>query len=301
VKTENKNAMYNFKIHKLFILLAVFLIFQGQAIFLINSTLTVLLHETAHARVAYGRGYIMKKIVLMPYGAVLYGEEKMRRDDAVVIALAGPLFNLFIAVLLFAMWWLAPPLYVFTDAFAYANLSVALFNLIPVFPLDGSRVVLALSKNKPKTLKKLRVFGIAAAFLLFAFFVWSAFFQINITAGIMAVFLYLGAVSGTKNEMYTHFAERCAGVKNIMNGVEKRRVYVSEKIKLVKLARMLDENSLIEFTVVNEKFESLANLTENELEEIALKNDANAEIGKILVGPNKKNDRANAEAVKDFK
>jgi stage IV sporulation protein FB len=274
--------MYNFKIHKLFILLAVFLIFQGQAIFLINSTLTVLLHEMAHARIAHGRGYVMKKIVLMPYGAVLYGEEKMRRDDAVVIALAGPLFNLFIAALLFAMWWLVPELYVFTDTFAYANVSVALFNLIPVFPLDGSRVVLALSKNKPKALKKLRFFGIAAAFLLFSFFVWSAFFEINITAGIMAVFLYVGAVSGTKNEMYTHFAECCAGVKNIANGVEQRRVYVSERTRLVKLVRMLNENSLIEFTVVDERFEKIAEFNERELEEIAIKNDAHEEIGRIL-------------------
>jgi Zn-dependent protease len=279
---KNENVMYNFKIHKLFILLAVFLIFQGQAIFLVNSTLTVLLHEMAHARIAHGRGYVMKKIVLMPYGAVLYGEEKMRRDDAVAIALAGPLFNLFIAALLFAMWWLAPSLYVYTDSFAYANVSVALFNLIPVFPLDGSRVVLALSKDKPKTLKRLKIFGVAAAFLLFSFFVYSAFFEINLTAGIMAVFLFVGAVSGTKNEMYTHLANRCAGVKNTLNGVEKRRVYVSEKIKIVKLMRMLNENSLVEFTVVNEKFESLANLTENELEEIAMKNDADAEIGKIL-------------------
>jgi stage IV sporulation protein FB len=274
--------MYNFKIHKLFIALAVFLIFQGHAVFLVNSTLTVLLHEMAHARIAYGRGYVMKQIVLMPYGAVLYGEERMKRDDAVIIALAGPLFNLFIAVLLFAAWWLIPALYVFTDTFAYANVSLALFNLIPIFPLDGSRVVLALSKNKPKTLKRLKLFGIAAAFLLFAFFIYSAFFKINITAGIMSVFLYLGAVSGTKNEMYAHFADRCSGIKNTMNGVEKRSLFVSEKIKLVRLMRMLNENTLTEFTIVNEKFERLATVTEEELKETAIKNDANAEIGEIL-------------------
>ncbi|MDR2090185.1 MAG: site-2 protease family protein [Clostridiales bacterium] len=274
--------MYNFKIHKLFILLAAFLIFKGQAIFLVNSTLTVLLHEMAHARVAYGRGYVMNRIVLMPYGAVLYGEEKMKKEDAVAIALAGPLFNVFIAVLLFALWWLVPTLYVFTDSFAYANLSVAFFNLIPVFPLDGSRVVLALSENKPKTLKKLKFFGVLAAFLLFAFFIYSAFFEINITAGVMAVFLYFGAVSGTQKEMYTYFSDLGAGVKNTLNGVEKRSLFVSEKTRLVKLIRMMNENTLTDFTVVNEKFESAAMLTERDLEEIAMTNDANAEIGEIL-------------------
>ncbi|MDR2046510.1 MAG: hypothetical protein LBP79_01165 [Clostridiales bacterium] len=274
--------MYNFKISPLFILLAVFLVVRGQAALLVNSTLTVLLHEMAHARIAYGRGYIMRQIVLMPYGAVLYGEEKMRKNDAVIIALAGPLFNLFIAVLLFALWWLIPELYVYTDAFAYANVSIALFNLLPIFPLDGSRVALALAKNKRAALGKLKILGVSASVFLFAFFIYSAFREINITAGIMAVFLYHGAVSGTKKEMYAHFGDSCSGSKNIYNGVEKRAVFVSERVKLLKLARMLNENTLTEFIVVNDAFGELGRITESEFGEIVLKYESDAPVGDVL-------------------
>ncbi|MDR1906572.1 MAG: hypothetical protein LBQ27_06695 [Clostridiales bacterium] len=263
--------MYNFRIHPLFIVLAVFLGVKGQTIFLINSTLTVLLHEMAHARMAYGRGYILNRIVLMPYGAVLYGEEKMRKNDAIIIALAGPLFNLFVAVVFFALWWLIPELYVFTDTFVYANVSVALFNLIPVFPLDGSRVVLALSKNKTKTLKALRIFGIIISILLFTFFIYSIFTELNISAGVMAVFLFFGATSGSQKEMYTHMSQCIKSTKNIMNGAEEKTIYVSEKIKPIKLLKMINENSVITFKIIDDNFNILKVMHEDELKDFLTK------------------------------
>jgi stage IV sporulation protein FB len=236
----------------------------------------------AHARIAYGRGYILNRIVLMPYGAVLYGEEKMRNNDAVAIALAGPLFNIFIAVVFFAAWWLVPGIYVYTDTFVYANLSVALFNLIPIFPLDGSRVVLAAAKNKTKALKLLRVFGVCAAVLLFVFFIFSVFYGINITAGVMAVFLYYGAVSGTKKEMYVHLSECLFGSKNITNGAEKKTVYVSENIKLVKLLKMINPDSVTTFIIVDDSFNVKKTLEENRLEPLLLKYDGGKTVKDVI-------------------
>jgi stage IV sporulation protein FB len=263
-------------------LLAVFLIIKGQAIFLVNSTLVVLLHEMAHARAAYGRGYVMNSIVLMPYGAVLYGEEAMRRNDAIFIALAGPVFNLFIAVVFFALWWLIPELYAYTDTFVYSNVSIALFNLLPVFPLDGSRVLLGLAKNKTKTLKLLRLLGLIVASAMFVFFIFSAFFDINVTAGIMAVFLYSGAVMGTKKEMYEHISKNISVKKNFYNGVEKKTFYVCQDIKLVRLLKMLNENSLITFAVVDNNSKIIKTLEETALGELLIKNDADTPLKEAL-------------------
>lgn len=274
--------MYNFKIHPLFYLLAAFLIIQGQALAFVNTTLVVLLHEMAHARIAYGRGYIMNRIVLMPYGAVLYGEERMRRDDAVVIALAGPLFNLFIAVLFFALWWLIPAAYPFTDSFVYANVSVALFNMLPIFPLDGSRIVLAVSKDKLRTLKRLKTAGIIFAFAIFAFFIFSAFQKINVTAGIMAVFIYAGAVSGTKKETYVHLGERAFAAKSLSTGVEKREIYISCDAKLVKLLKLIKPDSSTVFHIVDGKMRVLKSVDEAQAEEIILKHDSDKKLIDVL-------------------
>ncbi|MDR3293213.1 MAG: hypothetical protein LBT20_03820 [Clostridiales bacterium] len=249
-----------------------------------NSTLVVLLHEMAHAKIAYGRGYIMNQIVLMPYGAVLYGEEKMRKNDAVAIALAGPLFNLFIATAFFALWWLVPPLYAFTDSFVYSNISVALFNLLPIFPLDGSRAVIALSKNKKKTLRLLRALGIAVSLSMFGLFILSVFFEINFTLGVMAVFLFYGAVSGTTKERYAHIAEAASGKKDLLNGVEKKTVFVSQKVKLVRLLRMLSPNSLTTFVVTDEAMKPIRTLEEQEFGELLLTADGDKTVGEVESG-----------------
>ena len=103
----------------------------------------------------------MAKITLMPYGAMIYGGEKFNRKEGLVIALAGPLCNGVLALLTLAVWWLFPESFAFTQDFFNSNLTLMIFNLLPCFPLDGSRVVLSLSKDKIKALKILKIVGIA--------------------------------------------------------------------------------------------------------------------------------------------
>jgi Zn-dependent protease len=70
------------------------------------------------------------------------------RTAAILIALAGPLSNLVLALLslLLARIWVFQSSFVigFLDAFAYINVALFVFNLIPIPPLDGSHVLFAL-------------------------------------------------------------------------------------------------------------------------------------------------------------
>jgi len=235
------------KIHPLFVALAVILIFCGRAAAFLWTLLAVSMHEWAHAAVARSRGYSLKELVLLPYGAVLYGVENIDRKSALMMAAAGPLMNLFLIVCLLALWWVAPSVREKTTTFFYANLSLALFNLIPAFPLDGGRVILSFCKNKPRALKALRIIGIAVSLLLFAGFVISLFFEANFAFVIMAVFMFVGAVLGTDKEMYRHVTLKSG--KDYITGVEVKTVQIDITAPLIRALKKITENSTVTFEI----------------------------------------------------
>jgi len=111
---------------------------------------SLLLHELAHSVVARRLGTPIKGITLFVFGGVAEMEAEPNSATAEFwIALAGPAMSL---VLSFGFWMLAQfsTLYsdtaVLTEVLAYLaiiNLILALFNLVPAFPLDGGRVLRA--------------------------------------------------------------------------------------------------------------------------------------------------------------
>jgi Zn-dependent protease len=114
----------------------------------------VVLHELGHALTARRLGIPTRDIILTPIGGVARLDRMPRAPGAeLLITLAGPLVNVAIAA---ALWGVLS----FTGAFAFsrdawtyldtfgfnlmiANVVLAVFNMIPVFPMDGGRVLRA--------------------------------------------------------------------------------------------------------------------------------------------------------------
>ena len=64
------------------------------------------------------------------------------------IALAGPVINIAVGFFFIATWWIYPEFYAYTDIIVSANLSMALVNLLPIYPLDGGRIIFCFFANK---------------------------------------------------------------------------------------------------------------------------------------------------------
>jgi len=109
---------------------------------------SVLLHEIGHALTARWYKIPVHSIRLFIFGGVAQFEhEPEKAVSELWISLAGPVVNLIIgALLLLSLPMLASWEFVLAIAkyLAFINIILALFNLIPGFPLDGGRVLRAI-------------------------------------------------------------------------------------------------------------------------------------------------------------
>jgi len=106
---------------------------------------SVLIHELAHSVVAKARGFEVEGITLFILGGVsnIKVESGNARDEF-IIAVVGPISSLFLAGIFWALLWVIPDGASRQTAvifyLALINTLLAVFNLLPAFPLDGGRV-----------------------------------------------------------------------------------------------------------------------------------------------------------------
>jgi Zn-dependent protease len=154
------------RLHFTFILMVLFILVSllgsarsggNYAVFLLGSLLSVLLHEMGHALMAARFGVKTVEIVMFPIGGLSRMERNLRPTAEVWVSLAGPLVNLILAGLIFGYLVAthqAAPVSIadimrpsdksVLALLLYGNVMLAVFNLLPAFPMDGGRLLRAL-------------------------------------------------------------------------------------------------------------------------------------------------------------
>lgn len=109
---------------------------------------SVVLHELGHSYLAIRNGIPVKGITLFIFGGVAQiGKEPSDPRAEFRIAVAGPAVSLALAGIFYGLWLVdrsVPALAAPSEWLARINFTLAAFNLIPGFPLDGGRVLRAL-------------------------------------------------------------------------------------------------------------------------------------------------------------
>jgi Zn-dependent protease len=153
------------KIHITFILFLAWIAFSAwsrggpaaaldSTVFIVLLFACVVLHEFGHIAAARRYGIGTPEVTLLPIGGVA-SLQRLPSDPSqeLVVALAGPAVNLVIGLLLIAaigpthladLMQIDNPNLSLISRLAVANIFLAVFNLIPAFPMDGGRVLHAL-------------------------------------------------------------------------------------------------------------------------------------------------------------
>ncbi len=162
----------------------------------------VLLHELGHALTAKKFGIGTTDITLLPIGGVAR-LERIPQDpkQELVIAIAGPLVNVAIAILLIFYLGhrasmsdfqdLNTPRVAMLSKLATVNIGLVLFNLIPAFPMDGGRILRSILAMRMNYLRATEIAAFVGQALAIAFGILGFFG--NAFLIFIAFFVFMGA------------------------------------------------------------------------------------------------------------
>ena len=137
-------------VHPFFLLFLFLWLLAGLPLETLFLFVLVLLHELTHSLAAWYCGIKIDKIELFPFGGTAHPDEPLEFEPRreIIIAAAGPLFNLAFFLFLYNYQHLIFSLFPFQYAhylfLLRANLFLFVFNLLPGLPLDGGRILRAL-------------------------------------------------------------------------------------------------------------------------------------------------------------
>jgi Zn-dependent protease len=197
----------------------VFAAYEYLALFAI-----VLLHEFGHSLACRQTGGSADHIVLWPLGGIAFVDPP-RRPGAVLWSIAaGPLVNVALVPILELLWifadhagWYydAPDTFRLIGMIRFINYVLLIFNLLPVYPLDGGQILRALlwfPLGEIRSLQIASVIGLigGACLAIYALMAWSFWL------GLMAFFLLSRAIAGWQNAKVMVAEKKAAAVPPII-------------------------------------------------------------------------------------
>jgi CBS domain-containing protein len=174
------------------------------------------------------RGLAVKSITLFIFGGVSnIAQESEDPQDEFLIAVVGPLSSLILAGLFWLGVQVVPndrsPLGALLNYLAIVNLMLALFNILPGFPLDGGRVLRAILWGATRSMVRgttiASVVGQVVAFLFIGVGIYYIFVVGDIVSGIWIGFIgwFLNsAAESTRRQVEVQERFRGVAVSSVM-------------------------------------------------------------------------------------
>ena len=271
--------------HPLFVIFALFLLYNNCFLF-INYLIAMFIHEYAHSYVAYKCGYKIGNIKLLPFGICLnLNNCKITPIDEIKIALAGPMINLIVYLLILSCFWIYPPSFIILYNFAFCNIIIAIFNLLPVMPLDGGRILVGALSNfwvRQKVVRICYVINcIVGSCLLILFVVMLPL--INLTFLFLGLFIIIAGIPTKKENLMYNYIKFSYNKKDT-NIIKTKIVVVDEETPIYKLFALVSVNYYL-LIYVKDKFNKIRyTIDEFNFEKICYKYSPTKQIGEVILG-----------------
>lgn len=194
---------------EIIILLLIFY-FTNQIYIYFLFILFAIIHEIGHLIAGILVGRKVEKMEILPFGSCItfkntveeYNKKVFKGNigniKSIIVALAGPCTNLVIASILYKLNSSSINIYI--------NLLIAFFNLLPIYPLDGGRVIkeiLHLNWGKKKALDATNMISNITMFIITIASSFMTYILKNIAIFFIVIYLWLMMIKENKkyNEM----------------------------------------------------------------------------------------------------
>ena len=166
--------------------------------------LIVMLHEFGHALACRQVGGRANQIVLWPLGGVAYVDPPPRPGATLWSIAAGPLVNVVLVPVIYVILMLgrssgwsgtAPDLLKLLRSIFYINAGLLIFNILPIYPLDGGQILRSLLwfvLGRARSLMVATILGLVGV----AGFIVLALWRQDLWLGVISVFILMNCWGG---------------------------------------------------------------------------------------------------------
>ncbi|SFC31108.1 site-2 protease family protein [Clostridium uliginosum] len=231
----------------------------------------IIAHECVHIIVAnkFKCKFYNFKLNILGVNADFSDIDELSERNKLILYFSGPCFNLFMAVFLcFLEQYFS---YDFIKTSIDINLSLGVFNLLPAYPLDGSRIyeILLSRKFLYKESKKItEIFSFSISIILFIVFNIMLFLhKVNISLFLAAILMTYTTFLEKEKTMYIIMGDMIKKVRKLQKHdyIENKCISVYYKKGLVNVLTLVDKNKFNSFYVLNDDMELLDIIHEDEL------------------------------------
>lgn len=216
---------------KIFLFLFLFLLTSQLEIYIILFVFAIL-HELGHLVAGLILKFRPEEVQLTPMGLQISFKTQPKEINAkikrAIIAIAGPITNFAIAVIAIIVAWVsgnAQNIYIY-QIIIYSNFLIGMFNLIPIYPMDGGRLlkeVLTISCGRKKAYKITYITSKTILILLTAVASVAILYIQNIA--ILFILAYLWYLEINEIRIYN----RRKNIENIVEHLKIRETSLSSK------------------------------------------------------------------------
>lgn len=265
-------------------------VYYHYSIEFIIAMFIIIIHELAHSIISIYYGIEIIEIELFPFGGVAKTGNFMKINPFTEIAISfvGPLSNFFmllIAIILEYHFTFQGNILIF---FAMTNLSIGLFNLLPILPLDGGRIIRAYISSKIGFKKATNIIIKLSKALCILLFIFGIYFGVRkdtyfFLCGV-AIFLFLQSNKEKELIGYTTIYHIMTKKRQLLEKeyMEVKHLTALESININKIFHVLTTNKYHFVTVIDEEGKVLGDLSEIEILNAMIKYNNRMTLGSLI-------------------
>lgn len=232
----------------------------------------VFLHEVTHILIAlkYGCKFYNISFHIFGLNAELSDINILKDKEKIIIYSSGAAFNIAVAVFLYFLSFKYSNSFIETSI--NLNIGLAVFNLLPAYPLDGSRILeIILSKKilfkKAQRIISIISFIIAGLFIVIGVYIYIFLHSLNFSMLIGAIIIIYITRMEESTSMYITMGNIVKKRKKILkdNYIENKSISVYYKQGLVNVLALVDRNKFNTFYILDDDMKLIHVLHEDEL------------------------------------